>query len=70
MNVTETCCCGSQITLSDRNMFSVAHRLDEFREAHGVCRNRRAVCPSCGDNGDCGETAAECGNEFHGQGEH
>ena len=26
----------------------------------------RPLCPSCGDNGDCGETAAECGNEFHG----
>lgn len=29
-----------------------------------------ATCPDCGDNGDCGETAAECGHEFHGDGRH
>lgn len=28
------------------------------------------LCPSCGDNGDCGETGFECGHEFHGNGEH
>lgn len=27
-------------------------------------------CPSCGDNGDCGETGFECGHEFHGDGRH
>lgn len=44
--------------------------LAEARDEIARLRELLGLCPDCGDNGDCGETAVECGNEFHGDGRH
>lgn len=44
--------------------------LAEARDEIARLRELLGLCPDCGDNGDCGETAVECGHEFHGDGRH
>lgn len=49
---------------------TLADLMAEARDEIRRLRELLGLCPDCGDNGDCGETAVECGDEFHGDGRH